>query len=235
MRLLIKNLDKTQKNTIIGTSIIIFVYRALPGPGAGLNWFEIDVLNFDQSFFSLLSVISAAITLIGMLVFKKFMVDTTLAKLFVILSILSAILYIPSMLLYYEVHKVTSIITHGIVDAKFIAILNTAAESPLSQVAMIPLLAWIAKNAPIKYKATFFAVFASFTNLALSAKELFTSYLNKIFVIKREIIDKETNNIVEAANYAYLDNLIISVIIITLFVPLITIVIIQKSKFKSLD
>ena len=60
MRLLIKNLDKTQKNTIIGTSIIIFVYRALPGPGAGLNWFEIDVLNFDQSFFSLLSVISAA-------------------------------------------------------------------------------------------------------------------------------------------------------------------------------
>ena len=100
---------------------------------------------------------------------------------------------------------------------------------------MIPLLAWIAKNAPIKYKATFFAVFASFTNLALSAKELFTSYLNKIFVIKREIIDKETNNIIEAANYAYLDSLIISVIIITLFVPLITIVIIQKSKFKSLD
>ena len=235
MRLLIKNLDKTQKNTIIGTSIIIFVYRALPGPGAGLNWFEIDVLNFDQSFFSLLSVISAAITLIGMLVFKKFMVDTALAKLFIILSILSAILYIPSMLLYYEVHKITSIITHGIVDAKFIAILNTAAESPLSQVAMIPLLAWIAKNAPIKYKATFFAVFASFTNLALSAKELFTSYLNKIFVIKREIIDKETNNIIEAANYAYLDSLIISVIIITLFVPLITIVIIQKSKFKSLD
>ena len=58
---------------------------------------------------------------------------------------------------------------------------------------------------------------------------------NKIVVIKREIIDKETNNIIEAANYAYLDSLIISVIIITLFVPLITIVIIQKSKFKSLD
>ena len=62
-----------------------------------------------------------------------------------------------------------------------------------------------------------------------------TELLNKIFVIKREIIDKETNNIIEAANYAYLDSLIISVIIITLFVPLITIVIIQKSKFKSLD
>ena len=233
MRLLIKNLNNNQKNTIIGTSIIIFVYRALPGPGAGLNWFEIDVLSFDQSFFSLLSVISAAITLIGILIFKNLMVDTALAKLFIILSILSAILYIPSVLLYYEIHIITSIITNGIVDAKFIAILNTAAESPLSQIAMIPLLAWIAKNAPIKYKATFFAVFASFTNLALSAKELFTSYLNKIFIIKREVV--ENNIMIELADYTNLDNLLISIIMITLFIPLITILIIQKSKFKSLD
>jgi MFS family permease len=233
MRLLIKNLDRSQKNTIIGTAIIIFVYRALPGPGAGLNWFEIDVLSFDQSFFSLLSVISAAITLIGILIFKNLMVDTALAKLFIILSILSAILYIPSVLLYYEVHIITSIITNGIVDARFIAILNTAAESPLSQIAMIPLLAWIAKNAPIKYKATFFAVFASFTNLALSAKELFTSYLNRIFIIKREVV--ENNIMIELADYTDLDNLLISIIMITLFIPLITILIIQKSKFKSLD
>ena len=55
---------------------------------------------------------------------------------------------------------------------------------------MIPLLGWIAKNAPIGYKATFFAVFASFTNLALSARELFTKYLNQIFIIKREVIDQ---------------------------------------------
>ena len=235
IHLLIKNLDKSLRGTIIGTAIIIFVYRALPGPGAGLNWFEIDILGFNQSFFSLLSVISAAITLIGILVFKNFMVNTSLAKLFVILSILSAALYIPNLLLYYEIHKLTSIVTNGIVDAKFIAVMNTAAESPLSQVAMIPLLAWIAKNAPIKYKATFFAVFASFTNLALSAKELFTSYLNKLFVVKREITNKETNQVLETANYADLDNLIISIIIITLFIPLITILIIQRSRFKSLD
>ena len=45
-------------------------------------------------------------------------------------------------------------------------------ESPLGQVSMIPLLAWIAKNAPAHLKATFFAIFASFTNLALSANAL---------------------------------------------------------------
>ncbi|MDC0651820.1 hypothetical protein OAP55_01035 [Alphaproteobacteria bacterium] len=235
IRLLIKKLDRSQRHTIIGTSIIIFVYRALPGPGAGLNWFEIDILGFNQSFFSLLSVISAAITLIGMLIFKNFMVNTALAKLFIVLSVLSAIIYIPSILLYYEIHKITALVTNGVVDAQFIAVLNTAAESPLSQIAMIPLLAWIARNAPIKYKATFFAVFASFTNLALSARELFTSYLNKIFIIRREVVDKKTGNIIEIANYDNLDNLLISIIIITLCLPLITIIIVQKSKYKSLD
>ena len=73
--------------------------------------------------------------------------------------------------------------TGGVVDAKFIAIINTAVESPLGQVSMIPLLAWIAKNAPLNMKATFFAVFASFTNLALSASSLSTKYLNQIFTV----------------------------------------------------
>ena len=100
---------------------------------------------------------------------------------------------------------------------------------------MIPLLAWIAKNAPSKYKATFFAVFASFTNLALSAKELLTSYLNKVFIIKREVVDKEIGKVIEKANYSDLDNLLISILIITMFVPLATILIVQKSKVKSLD
>ena len=235
IKLLMKELSKDQKYTIIGTAIIIFVYRSMPGPGAGLNWFEIDILGFNQSFFALLSIISATITLIGILIFKNFMIKTSLARLFTILSIISAVLYLPSILMYYGIHEITSVLTNGMVDAQFIAILNTAAESPLSQIAMIPLLAWIAKNAPIKYKATFFAVFASFTNLALSAKELLTSYLNNIFVIKREIKDVKLENVLEKADYNNLDNLLISILLITLLVPLATILIIQKSKFKSKD
>ena len=135
--------------------------------------------------------------------------------------------------MYYELHNYTSMITNGIVDAKFIAILNTAVESPLAQVAMIPLLAWIAKNAPTKYKATFFAVFASFTNIALSARELLTSYLNKVFIINREVVDKSSSEILVRANYNDLDNLLISLIFITIFVPLTTIYLIQKTKFRS--
>ncbi len=233
MRLLIKDLKKEDQYTIVGTAIIIFVFRAMPSPGAGLNWFEIDILGFDQSFFSVLSVTSASITLIGMFILRKVMMRASLANLFVILSIFSAFLYTPSLFMYYELHNYTSILTNGIIDARFIAILNTAVESPLAQVAMIPMLAWIARNAPSKYKATFFAVFASFTNIALSARELFTSYLNKIFVINRKVVDEASNKILIEANYDDLDNLLICLIVITLVIPLVTIFLIQKTKLKS--
>ena len=91
MRLLIKDLKKEDQYTIVGTAIIIFVFRAMPSPGAGLNWFEIDILGFNQSFFSILSITSALITLIGMIVLRNLMMKAPLANLFIVLSIFSAI------------------------------------------------------------------------------------------------------------------------------------------------
>ena len=76
--------------------------------------------------------------------------------------------------------------------ARFIAILDTAIESPLGQIAMVPMLAWIANHAPSHLKATFFAVMASFTNLALSMSSLVTKYLNEIFLVTREVRDRAT-------------------------------------------
>ena len=125
--------------------------------------------------------------------------------------------------------------TGGIVDARFIAIINTAVESPLGQVSMIPLLAWIAKNAPAHLKATFFAVFASFTNLALSASALGTKYLNQVFIVTREVKDKITNDIVTTADYSELGFLLITVTAITLILPIGTVIIIQHSRFRTTD
>ncbi len=67
-----------------------------------------------------------------MIILRKAMMKASLANLFIVLSIFSAILYTPSLFMYYELHKYTSILTNGLIDAKFIAILNTAVESPLS-------------------------------------------------------------------------------------------------------
>ena len=149
------------------------------------------------------------------------MANNSIAKIIIILSIAGAVLFLPSVGMYYGFHNWTSSITNGVVDAKFIAIFNTALESPLGQVSMIPLLAWIAKNAPAHLKATFFAVFASFTNLALSASSLGTKYLNEIFTITREVKDKVSNAILTTADYSELGLLLITVTLLTLLIPII--------------
>ena len=233
MNKLIKELPKDLRLTVVGTAIIIFIFRAMPGPGPGLSWFEIDVLKFNEQFFSVLSLIASVLTLVGIIVLRPFMANNSIAKIIIILSIAGAVLFLPSVGMYYGFHNWTSSITDGVVDAKFIAIFNTALESPLGQVSMIPLLAWIAKNAPAHLKATFFAVFASFTNLALSASSLGTKYLNEIFIITREVKDKISNAILTTADYSELGLLLITVTLLTLLIPIIFVNIIQKTKFKT--
>ena len=53
---LTRSLEPDVRKVLLGTSVMIFVYRALPGPGAGSSWWMIDVLGFAQQFLSVLSL-----------------------------------------------------------------------------------------------------------------------------------------------------------------------------------
>ncbi|WP_192966759.1 hypothetical protein [Phycobacter azelaicus] len=234
MRQLIAVLTPAQARALIGTAIIIFVYRAKPLSGPGTTWFEIDVLGFDPQFLSVLSLIASLLTLVGMIVLRPMMANNSITWIVIFLTISEAILSLPNLALYYGVHEWTSAMTNGVVDARFIALVDTAVESPLGQVSMIPMLAWIARNAPSNLKATFFAVMASFTNLALSASSLGTKYLNQIFVVTREV-KVDTGAIVTAADYTQLGPLLITVTVLTLFAPLLAILIVQNSRFRTED
>ena len=235
MNRLVRFLNPEKRLMIVGTAIIIFTFRAMPSPGPGLTWFEIDQLLFNEQFLSILSLIASMLTLAGIILLRPFMANNSIARIVVILSIAGAALFLPSIGMYYGLHEWTATNSGGIVDAKFIAIINTAVESPLGQVSMIPLLAWIARNAPVHMKATFFAVFASFTNLALSASALGTKYLNEAFVVTREVTDKLSDAIVTTADYSELGMLLITVLLITLVVPISMVIIVQNSRFKTID
>ena len=227
-----KELDANAKKMLLGTAIVIFAFRAMPGVGQGGSWFEIDVLNFDQEFLSLLGLIASILTIIGIFILRPLMEKSSMTKLIVILSIAGSFFILPSIAMFYGFHEYTSKLTNGLVDARFIAIFNTALESPLGQVSMIPILAWIAQSAPSHLKATFFAVLASFTNLALSASNLGTKYLNEVFVITREV---KTNkgDIKVAEDYSELGMLLIVVCLLTLIIPILVTYIIKKIKLLS--
>ncbi len=234
MRQLIKSLTKEQARALIGTAIIIFTYRATPLNGAAATWFEIDALGFDQQFLSVLSLISSLLTLLGMVVLRPLIANNTIAWIITFLALTEALLSLPNIGLYYGLHNWAAPLTGGLVDARFIALVDTAVESPLGQVAMIPMLAWIARNAPNNLKATFFAVMASFTNLALSASSLGTKYLNQVFVVTREVRDG-SGQVTTPADYSSLGALLITVAVLKLALPLVTILLVQISPLRSAD
>ncbi|MEB8388002.1 hypothetical protein OO012_12230 [Rhodobacteraceae bacterium KMM 6894] len=235
MRQLVRALTPDAARMLIGTALIVFAFRAVPLPGAGATWFTIDMLGFDAQFLSVLSLIASVLTLVAMLVLRPYMAARRLTRVYLTLTIISGVLALPNIALYYGVQDITAPLTGGIVDARFIAVLDTAAESPLSQIALIPMLAWIARNAPDNLKATFFAVMASFSNLALSASSLGTKYLNKLFIVEREVTDSATSAVKVAADYSQLGWLLITVAVIGVAAPLLTLIMVQCSRLRTKD
>ncbi|MGQ0811693.1 MAG: hypothetical protein ACT4OO_10785 [Nitrospiraceae bacterium] len=230
---LTQELEPDMRFTLIGTAIVVFLFRATPGPGPGTTWWMIDKLGFDQHFLSVLSLIGSTLTLAGMFVFRRFMAERSIAYVVGFLTVIGTLLSIPIVSMYYGLHEWTARMTGGIVDARFIALIDTALESPLGQISMIPMLAWIANAAPANLKATYFAVMASFTNLALSLSQLGTKYLNEIFVVTREVKDPITGVVQASEDYSRLGVLLIVQLLISLALPFAAIMFARVTRFKS--
>jgi MFS family permease len=212
---LLRPLNPVKRREIIGLAVIIFVFRAMPTIGAGAGWWQIDVLGFDEAFFGTLRQISAILAIIGMFALRAWMARRPIPYLVIFLSVYSTVMMLPFLGMYYGLHEWTkAVLGFG---ARTIAIVDTMADSPLGQVAMIPMLAWIAKEAPKNQKATYFAVMAAFTNLALSASQLGTKYLNSIFVVER-------------GRYDELGLLMVTTALIALIAPILAVLLLNPSR-----
>jgi hypothetical protein len=230
---LTRELEPEARNFLVGTAIVVYAFRAIPGPGAGSTWWAIDALGFDQQFMATLGLIGSALTLFSLFIFRRFMAEHSIAYVVGVLTIIGTILSLPNIGMYYGLHEWTAAHTNGVVDARFIALIDTALESPLGQIAMIPMLAWIANSAPEKLKATFFAVMASFTNLALSAAQLGTKYLNRFFSVTREVKESVTGQVISPADYSELGVLLITVAGIGLALPFLAILFLKITRFRN--
>jgi hypothetical protein len=98
---------------------------------------------------------------------------------------------------------------------------------------MIPMLVWIANSAPPELKATYFAVMASFTNLALSLSQLGTKYLNHVFIVTREVRDHASGAVQVPADYGQLGTLLAVQITLGVALPFAAIALARMTRFKS--
>jgi hypothetical protein len=230
---LARELSPEARETLVATALVIFIYRAMPGTGAGSQWWMIDVLKFDESFMSKLALVAYALTLVGMFALRGYMARNSIASIVVMLTVVGSLLALPTIGMYYGLHEWTAARTGGVVDARFIALIDTALESPLGQIAMIPMLAWIANSAPANLKATYFAVMASFSNLALSASQLGTKYLNETFTVTREVRDRVSGAVKVPQDYSELGWLLIAATLIGFALPLIAVAAVRLLRLKT--
>lgn len=228
-------LSETARKQLFGIALVIFVFRAAPSTGAGSTWWMIDELGFDQQFLSKLSLISSSLTLFGMFLFRRFMAERPITDIILILTLIFTALNLPEIALYYGFHQWTQAHIAGFIDARFIVLVDTALESPLGQIAMIPMLAWIANSAPPRLKATYFAVMAAFVNLALSLSQLLTKLLNQWFIITREVRHPISGEISVPADYSQLGGLFFSVMFLGFALPLLTIFIARRTLLSGAE
>ncbi len=178
-------------------SIVIFLFRATPAVGQGYSYWAIDRLGFDQKFLGVLAQVGSVLSLVGLLVFRKSIVKRPVSFTLLWVVLAGTILYLPNLGLFYGLHDWLGI------SARTLAFIDTTISAPLGQLMMVPMLVLIARSAPRGAEATMFAIMASLMNLALSASQLFTRYLNDFFQVTQQ-------------DYSHLGSLMITVGVITL-------------------
>jgi hypothetical protein len=158
----------------------IFVFRAVPGVGQGYSYWAIDRLGFDQHFLGILAQASSVLGLVGLIVFRKAITERPVSFTLFWITVVGSILYLPSIGLFYEANEWVGL------SPRTFAFIDTTISAPLAQLSMVPMLALIARTAPAGAEATMFAIMASLMNLALSASELGTRYLNVAFGVSQQ-------------------------------------------------
>ncbi len=223
LRWVTRELPAHKLRLLILTLIALFIYRAitLMGVGPGLQWFSIDVLKFDPQFFGVLAQIGAAVALLVLWLGSDFIANRPIRSVLVFLIFVEALMSLPEIGLFYHVHEFLG------VDARTIALFDTALGSPLVHISMVPLLALIAFYAPAGYRGTWFAVGASFMNLALTAGNLLTKYLNQIFMVTREV-QSDSGEVLVFSNYDDLGIMMLLRLGFAFFIPLAAIFLLLK-------
>lgn len=162
---------------VIVAASVIFLFRATPGVGQGYSYWAIDRLGFDERFLGLLAQVSSVLSLAGLLAFRKPIIKRPVSFTLLWVVVAGAFLYLPNIGLFYGAHEWLGM------SARAFAFIDTTISAPLGQLTMVPILILIARTAPPGAEATMFAIMASLMNLALSASELGTRYLNTAFAV----------------------------------------------------
>lgn len=178
-----KHLDPDMRRVAIAVAIVVFAFRAEPPVGSAYSWYSIDVLKFDEAFFSDLALISSSMGVVGLWVMSTFISRNDQSRVILWLILAGPVLALPMLANVLGAYTWTEAVIG--VGPREIARLDTSLELRVSNLSMIAILTLTAFFAPPGRTATWFALMASIMNLALSGGNLASKYLNAVLPVER--------------------------------------------------
>ena len=201
-----QNLKKGLTPAVLWSALFLFIWRSTPNSGGSLSYYMIDELGFGPEFFGRLSLIGHAMGIVGVVIFRKFLISVPLKKLLFWIIIASVVLSLPSIGLVYGWYEYLGM------SPKMFAMADTFISGPLSEIAFLPLLVLVACVCPKGIEATMFALLASIMNIGLAISDLGGAWLVTIFGV-HQATD------VLAANYTNIDK-VLWIAILSSFLPM---------------
>jgi hypothetical protein len=183
LRRTMEGVPRETQLAMAAAAAVIFAFRAAPGAGPALQWWQIDVLGYDEGFFGVLAQLGTGLAIAGSLLLGARMVRLPLGRVLGWLAVLGALFSVPTIGMLFGLHHWTE--AHLGIGARTIGLVDTALSAPLAQLGMIPMLTLIAVHAPPGRQATWFALVASLMNLALQAGSILSRGLNAAFPVAR--------------------------------------------------
>ena len=194
---------------IVLAALFLFVWRATPSSGGALNYYVIDEFGFTPEFFGRLVVISRVMGIVGVLVFRKWLLSIPMRKLLTGIILASVILSLPSIGLVYGWYEYLGM------SPQLFAIADELISAPLTEIGFLPLMVLVARICPKGIEATMFALLASIMNVGLAVSDMGGAWLVSIFDVHQA-----TETL--AANYTQIDKVLwIAILSSLLPLPLI--------------
>lgn len=77
------------------TALVIFLFRMIPSPGEGINWWQMDVRHFDQRFQSILTLVANISSIVAVSAYLCFWPISSVLAFSAIVGAIGSLLSIP--------------------------------------------------------------------------------------------------------------------------------------------
>jgi len=155
-----------QRRVWLPAAVVLFLL-ATPSSGEAYFYFLTDEIGLGGSALGRLNVISSSASLIGVLLYRRFLVDVRPSRLISTASILSAVLVLPQLLLVTRANRDLGVPDDWLIYG------DDAVQAALGQVLFLPTLTLAARLCPPGQEGTLFALLASSYNAAgIASREL---------------------------------------------------------------